>query len=207
MNIGSWFGRHLLRPVLGQEPEARRLGDMRFCVLDIDVTGTSVRRDSVVGIAMLPVEDGRFRVSELSYCPLPGGAESPDGADPAWRDDYLALRERISGCPIVTYNPVFVRRMIERACRARDLPAPDGEWLDLIAVFGGIGSEDNELISTDYWLRKMKTGGRRPHDATYDVFAMAQMLLAVFAYCEDAGMDTLESLTHNQRVRAWFRRN
>jgi hypothetical protein len=54
--------------------------------------------------------------------------------------------------------------------------------------------------------RRRRLGdGRRPHDATYDVFAMAQLLQAVLAYSEDAGIDTVESLVRRQDASARFR--
>jgi hypothetical protein len=54
--------------------------------------------------------------------------------------------------------------------------------------------------------RRLRLGdGRRPHDATYDVFAMAQLLQAVLAYSEDAGIDTVESLVRRQDASAGFR--
>ncbi len=95
--------------------------------------------------------------------------------------------------------------MIARAARLHRLPALDGEWIDLAAAAAVVGGEDNELATMDYWLEKMKTGGRRPHDATYDVFAMAQLLQAVLAYAEDAGIKTVSALARTRETRFWFR--
>ena len=161
-----------------------------------------MRRDRVTGIAALPVTAGAFRISDLHYCALPdrSGAAADRGA--AWRHDYLALREAVAGSPIVTYNPDFVRQMILRTCRVNRLAAFDGEWIDLAAAAALVGSEHGELTTMGYWLERMRSGGRSPHDAAYDVFAMAQLLEAVLAYAADAGMETVESLVHRQDVRA-----
>jgi DNA polymerase III alpha subunit (gram-positive type) len=191
--------RWLLFPV-GRED--RRLADARFVVMDVDVTGTSIRRDRVTGIAALPVAAGAFRVSELRYCALPDPAVAGGSA---WREDARALLDLAAGGPIVTYNPDFVRQTIARATRLHRLPALDGEWIDLAAAAAVVGGEDNELVTMDYWLEKMKTGGRRPHDATYDVFAMAQLLQAVLAYAEDAGIKTVSALARTRETRFWFR--
>jgi hypothetical protein len=81
----------------------------------------------------------------------------------------------------------------------------DGDWIDLEAAAAVMGKRDNELTTMNYWLEKMRAAGQRPHDASYDVFAMAQLLQAVLAYSEDAGIDTLESLGRIQEIRAWLR--
>jgi DNA polymerase III epsilon subunit-like protein len=194
--------RGVWRDLFGSAAARRRFADVRFAVVDVDVTGTSIRRDRVTGIAALPVTAGTFRLSDLHYCALPG---APSDERSGWRRDYLALRDLVVDGPIVTYNPDFVRRMIVRACRVNRLPAIDGEWIDLAAAAATVGSDDRELTTMGYWLEKMKSGGSRPHDAAYDVFAMAQLLQAVLAYAEDAGIDTVESLVSRHDAPAWFR--
>lgn len=178
---------------------------MRFAVLDIDVTGTDVRGDSVTGIAALPVEAGSFRIADLVYCTLERGPDATAGAGSGRQREYSVLRDLVAGIPIVTYNPRFVRQMMSRTCRDLDLPALDVGWIDLAAAAAVMGREDNELTTMDHWLEVMKLCGRGPHDATYDVFAMAQLLLVLLAYSEETGIDTVESLARSQRARAWLR--
>lgn len=186
-----------------------RLGDLTFAVIDADMTGTSVEGDRVTGIAVVPVAGGAFRIADLSYCAFPG---APDGLPPGapadatdWRSRYLALRERIAGHVLVTYNPAFVGEMIRRTCAENRLPGLQGEWLDVASASRAVGSEGNELLSMAYWSDKMQAGGRHAHDATYDVFAMAQLLQAIIAHGELHGIDTLEALDRNQKARTWLR--
>lgn len=205
MSLRSWFDHGVLRTAFGPRAEPQRLGDMRFCVLDIDVTGTSVRRDSLSGIAVLPVLAGAFRISDLVYYARASAPEPSAERDAEWRSKLLALGDSVAGSPIVTYNPRFVRQMISRVCSDCDLPALDGGWIDLASAAGEMGGENNELTSMDHWLATMEAGGRWPHDACYDVFAMAQLLQAILAYSEVAGIDTVESLDRSQKARAWLR--
>jgi DNA polymerase III alpha subunit (gram-positive type) len=195
----AWLGRGASRG----EPAAR-LSELRFAVLDIDVTGTDVRRDRVRGIAVQPVEAGGFRIGDLAYCAIPG----PEGV--AGREscqaDYAALKVSVGEAPIVTYNPAFVRRMLETACRENGLPALEGVWVDIAAIAALVRSGESPLTDMDHWLARMRTGGRWPHDASYDVFVMAQLLVAVVACAEEAGIDSMESLMRNQKARAWLRK-
>lgn len=178
---------------------------MQLAVVDVDLTGINALRDRVTGIAALPVRDGAFRISDLRYCAVPPPSADRARAGGEWKSEYMAIRDAIAGSTIVTYNPTFVRHMISRTCRAHDLPLLEGEWIDLKAAAAAMGRQDSELTTMNYWLENMKAAGRRPHDATYDVFAMAQLLQAVLAYSEDAGIDTRESLGSVQAVRTWLR--
>lgn len=200
----SWLAGCKSWAWFGSRAPARPLAEMRFAVVDVDLTGIDVHRDRVTGIAALPVSGGAYRLADLRYARMPAPIAIDDRVGSQWRSDYMALREAIADSTIVTYNPAFVRHMVFHACRSHNLPVPGGEWMDLEAAASVMGTQDNELTTMNYWLDKMKAAGRCPHDATYDVFAMAQLLQAVLAYSEDAGIDTLESYGRLQAVRAWF---
>jgi len=204
MTIGSWLAR-LRRRWFRSRASVRRIAEERFAVLDVDVTGTSIHQDRVTGIAALPVAAGVFRIADLRYCTLADGAGPQAPSSPAGRACYLAIRDLVAGSPIITYNPAFVREMIERRCRADGLPALGGDWIDLGSVASVVAGEQNELATMDYWLEKMKAGGPRPHDAIYDTFAMAQLLQVIIAYAEDAGIDSVEALARSEDLHAWLR--
>jgi DNA polymerase III alpha subunit (gram-positive type) len=201
----SWLRRIVLHGRRRAGSPAQRLAEMRFVVLDIDVTGISLRRDRVTGIAALPVTAATFRLSDLRYCALANlpGASVQAGSD--WRSNYTSLRNMVTGSSIVTYNPDFVMQMISRTCRVVGLPAIDGDWIDLVSMAGVVDAAASELTTMGYWLEKMKSGGWRPHDATYDVVTMAQMLQAILAYCDEAGIETAESLARNEDAQVWLR--
>jgi hypothetical protein len=200
----SWLHRAFLWGRFGSGDDDVRVAEASFAVLDVDVTGTSVRDDRVIGIAALPLTAGVFRIRDLRYCALDDASARAPASGGDWRGDYLALRDFVAERPVVTYNPEFVREMIRRTARARGLPRLGGEWIDLASAAGVVGGEENELATMHYWLERMKTGSRGPHDATSDVFALAQLLQAVIAYAEDAGMDTVGALARSEELRSWL---
>jgi DNA polymerase III epsilon subunit-like protein len=204
VSLRAWLSQHVLRGRLGPAPDLRRLAEMRFAVVDVDVSGTDIHDDRVTGIAVLPVVSGAFRISDLRYCPLANAPDAPANPESTGQSRYLAVHDLVAGSPIVTYNPRFVREMIWRACRFNGLPPLEGEWVDLASAVGVVDSEESELTSMDCWLEKMKTGAPEPHDAVYDVFAMAQLLLVVVAHAEEVGIDTFEALARSQDARTWL---
>jgi len=202
VSVGRWLRDGVLRNLFGSKPHL--LSDLRFCVLDIDVTGTSIRRDKVTGIAVLPVVAGGFRIADLRYFRLADASVAPAPARSPGQPITAALQELITGSSVVTYNAHFVRQMIVHADSLAGLSIPQSAWIDLESAAGVVATEEEELTTMGYWLERMSAGGERLHDARYDVFTMAQMLQALLSYFEEAGVETLETLREIQAARAWL---
>lgn len=205
MSLVTWLSRNLLCQPATEKLPAEALVEMRFSILDLDVTGTVASRDSVWGIALLPVEAASFRVSDIRYYDVP--AQGPGLADEiaVLRSNYSELTQIMTGSVIVTYNARFVRAMMKRLCARLGLEPPSQKWMEITAFLGEWDSGDAEVTNISYWLQKMQRGPRRPHDAIYDVHLMAQMLLAVLAYSEESGQETLETVVRKEKARTWLR--
>ena len=205
MSLGTWLNRNLLRQSTTEKVPTDALVEMRFSVLDLDVTGTAVSRDSVWGIALLPVEAASFKVSDIKYYDVPAQGPGVAGDLAVWRNDYSELARIMTDSLIVTYNVRFVRAMMEKLCARFGLEPPSQEWMEITAFLDEWDSGDSAVTNMSYWLQKMQRGPRRPHDAVYDVHLMAQMLLAVLAYSEESGHETLETVVRNSKARTWLR--
>ena len=106
---------------------------------------------------------------------------------------------------VVTINPNFIRHMLVLTAERLGLPQPEANWLDLAEIARVVGDDGLAATSLRAWQEKMKTLGRHEHDAVYDVFAMAQLLQALLAYAEEAGIETLAELRRNQSAESWLR--
>lgn len=202
MSLTSWLRHKLGQASADEAPEKMLLSELEFVLFDVDLTGTDASQDTVIGLAALPLIDGSFRPADLRYCTLqPTEAQlSPETAA-----EYRAILDLATGRAAFTINPRFVRHMLEQTASRLALPPPTGSWLDLAAAAGVVGSDGQTVTSLSYWQRKMTTSGRQAHDAVYDVFAMAQLLQALLAYAEDAGIESLSDLMRNQTAEAWMR--
>lgn len=202
MSLTSWLRHKLGQASPGETPEKPLLSELEFVLFDVDLTGTDASQDSVIGLAALPLIDGSFRPADLRYCTLQA-TEQP--LSPEAEAEYRAILDLATGRAAFTINPRFVRHMLEQTAARLGLPPPTGNWLDLAAAAGVVGSDGQAATSLSYWQRKMATSGRHAHDAVYDVFAMAQLLQALLAYAEDAGIESLSDLMRNQTAEAWMR--
>lgn len=205
MRLGTWLREQATRLPGASKPPSPLLSETRLIVLDVDVTGIDPHRDYATGVAMLVIEHGEFCLDSLSYCPIaPPGRPPTKNTD--WRDDYRALVDSIAGSPVLTYNARFVKHMIKRAAKVHDLPLPYGVWIDIAAaLYGAFGNASNEIESMRRWQERMKTKTVQKHAATADVYALAQTLQALLAYCEDVGITTLDDLRRTQHTRVGWR--
>ncbi len=205
MSLADWLAG-LLRRRPTQAPCGERLLERaRFLVLDVEVTGTDIRRDRMTAIAALPVVAGAYRLSDLVRYGVPRtkrpSSEPPDGSSEALN----TLRALVAESVLVTINPRFVKEMIGRSRRTRRLACATADWLDLAAVARVVNGERHDYADVDRWVTKMRTEGPAPHDAVHDVVVMAQMLLALLAYLDEAEILTLDSLARIQESAMWLR--
>jgi hypothetical protein len=178
---------------------------LEFVLVDVDLTGTDAKQDTVVGFAALPLIDGRFRLDDLHYCRFPDPLSIAAGHKPPIDAEYRKILDLLTGRTVFTLNPRFVGHMLAQSAARLQWPAPPKNWRDLSAAARVIGNDQIVLTDSAYWQDKMKTGGRQEHDAVYDVFAMAQLLQALLAYAEAMGIDSMAALLRNQNAETWLR--
>lgn len=197
MILGSWLpppfdrGRRRTGETL--------LSDVRFCIADIDVSGTDRTSDVVKGVAWLPVLAGRFGISDVHYCTVAHTAPL------APTNECADLIQDTAGSVVVTHNVHFVRGMLERHFERLGLSFPKRTWLEITSILDGRPDREVAATSISHWSGMMKSSPRRPHDAVHDVFILAQMLLAVLSYAEESGAETLDAVLRNKKARAWLR--
>lgn len=205
MSIASWIRQKIAQAPPAEALEGPLLADLEFVLLDVELTGTDATQDSVIGLAFLPLLEGAFRPAELRYVHFPDPRSSVADCTPETIAGYQACLDLVAKNIVVTINPNFIKHMLALAADRFQLPHLVGTWLDLSAVAGVIGADGVAATSFGQSQAKMKTGGRHEHDAIYDVFIMAQLLQALLAYAEEAGITTLADLLRNQSAESWLR--
>ena len=200
MNIASWIRQKLGSTQEADTPASQILNELEFVLVDIDVTGTDIHNDTATGFAALPMVNRGVKLSDLRYCRLPA---TPD--DQADTDDFRAMLNLLAGRVVFTINPRFVGHMLAETCRRLKLPSPTDRWHDLADFARVVGDDTDVATSLAHWQENMRTGGRFEHDATYDVFAMAQLLQALLANAEDLNIRSMADLLSNQRADNWLR--
>lgn len=184
------------------EPNPKQaLSDVSFAIVDIDVTGTSVRDDQVVGLAVALVEEGRLDMQQIHHFQF-------DGHDPLAFANALGQFLQVLGRkPLVTYNHDFVVSMLDANLSRLGLPDfPKFLWLDqrwlLPALHGGELTEQAGLTG---WVNALGVPMLREHHAVSDVYAMAHLWIMLMQEAEAAGLQTFAELVKSQEGRRWLR--
>ena len=114
-----------------------------LCVLDIETTGFSPERDSIIEIAVIRCEtqDGSTREQVLNELVRPSGEhpetdsradrnhERDGGGRGHHRPDAAAGRRFVGDAPIVAHNAHFDRRFLEHTARLMGMTFSGNEWV------------------------------------------------------------------------------
>lgn len=177
------------------------LGKASFAIVDVDVTGTSVRNDRITGFAVAIVEGESLDMGQLHHFPF-----DPDDSQ-ATIEAVARFYRQIGKLPLVTYNSPFVVAMLDNLLGKLGAPAMEQEeWLDLLWLMPSLyGGELTEHAGLKDWVRELDIPAIGEHQALADVYAMAHLFLIALDRAEAQGMQTLDELGRSQSSRRWLR--
>jgi len=170
----------------------------RWVVLDVETTGLDVRQDQVLSVAALGLHwrqsGAELVVADAFEADLRPHAARADhdnillhgiglgrqqqGGAPA--QVLQALQAWLGHAPVVAFHAPFDRQFLARACKAAGVTPLTRHWLDL-AELAPAAKPALAARSLDDWLAVWGIVCRRRHCAAADVWATAQLLLAVLA--------------------------
>jgi DNA polymerase-3 subunit epsilon len=182
--------RALPAPALDAAPAAARL-----VVADVESTGLDMRRDRLIAIGAVTVQNGRIELGRSFYRVLGqphasskenilvhgiGGTEQCAGGEPV--EVLLEFLEFAGRAPLVGFHAAFDAAMIGRATREHLGLKFDPPWIDLAYVAPALlADEARARKGLDDWLARFGIEVFSRHDAVADALATAQLLLAVLA--------------------------
>ncbi len=155
-----------------------------FAVIDVDVTGTDLRHDSLLGVAVCPVRGAAVRPEGLRHFDLRGGA------DPA-----AELLDALAGHVPVGHHLPFAVHVIERRLKPAGAALRHQPGLDLADALPALLPERaprHAPLAT--WLESMHIRVFREHDARADAWCMAQALLVVLELAQARGARSVADL-------------
>lgn len=184
--------------------------DARWCAVDLELTGLDPRRDEIIAIGAVPIDDGRA-VLGGAYYSLARPARAPGRSSVLihkLREADLvgapALDRALDGLLAVLAGrqPVFHTAWVEeaflgRALRRRGirlLAAADTEALGR-RWLAGCGDEVPEHLSLGELAAALRFTAEPPHHALGDALTTAQAFIAIAGRLEVAAPQTVGSLT------------
>jgi DNA polymerase-3 subunit epsilon len=183
-----------------------------WCAVDLELTGLDPRRDEIVALGAVPIEDGRVLLGEASYTLAKPGERPSHGAVLTHK---LRFADLIDAPPVdeaveLLLNalagrvPVFHTAVVERSFlgplllrrRLRLPAAADTEALGRLWASKRSGTEPN-FMPLARLARDLGQQAEPPHHALGDAVTTAQAFIALAAH-----LDAFEPQTVGSLVRA-----
>lgn len=187
----------------------------RLLVVDVEASGLNLRRDKLISIGSVALQDGGIdpreafevvlrqqQVSSSDNILIHGisGAQQREGTPPA--EALLQFLEYSGKAPLVAYHAFFDQHMIAAAMRHYLGLRYQPRWLDLAWLLPSLfASRQAHVVALDDWLQRFGIRNHRRHNAIADCLATAQLLQLALHRAEERGITTLQALAATERLR------
>lgn len=187
----------------------------RYVVIDVETTGLDLRRDRIIAIGAVAVNNLLIDFSDCIEVLLKqetvsptanilihgiGGQAQLSGLEPA--EGLLDFLNYLGESPLVAFRAEFDQTMLTRAVTRALGDRLRHPWMDLAwylpALYPNAGCE-----SLDDWLTRFNVSVFKRHHALGDAFATAQLLQIVLRTAEQGGMKTARQLGQMERAQKW----
>lgn len=188
--------------------ERSALTAARFVVVDVETSGLDVRRDRLLAIGALAVEAGRLRPGEgydvTVHNPVPSARAnilvhgiSPDAQTAGLAADaaLMGFLELARHDVLVAYHAGFDQAVLQRALREQLGIRLPNLWLDVAHLAPALVPEARLANrSLDDWLAYFGLRAHSRHNAAYDAYATAELLLILLTRAARAGVTSISQL-------------
>lgn len=228
MNM-PWF--NLRGPVLDVDQLQRRdqlrtpavpatcpLNEQRLVVLDLETSGLDMRRDIVLSIGAVVIENGAInlgdqfestllrpaqKVSESVLIHGIAPSELEAGDDPV--EALLDFMDFVGDSPVLAFHAGFDQRMLARALKQAIGYKLRHTFID-VAELAPMLCPDNRPRQNglDQWCSHFGLQVLQRHHASADALATAELALILFSKARRQGLDSVAALT--QRLANWRHR-
>lgn len=188
--------------------DERPLNAQRFVVLDLETSGLNMRRDQVLSIGAVVIENGAIDLSQQFECTLQrdgheagistlihgiAPSEIANGEEPA--EALLDFMEFVGDSPLLAYHAEFDRRMLARALKQSLGHRLQHAFFD-VAELAPLLCPKAKLSQAglDAWTQHFGLLVQQRHHASADALVTAELALILFSKARQQGLDNLPAL-------------
>jgi DNA polymerase-3 subunit epsilon len=197
------------------EFDERSLRQQRFVVLDLETSGLNMRRDQVLSIGAVVIENGGIDLSRQFECTLQrdghrasastlihgiAPSEIAMGDEPA--EALLAFMEFVGDSPLLAFHAEFDQRMLARALKQSLGYRLRHAFFD-VAEIAPLVCPQAKLnhAGLDDWTQYFGLQVQQRHHASADALATAELALILFSKARQQGLDSLPALLQQLNSR------
>ncbi|SFJ05083.1 DNA polymerase-3 subunit epsilon [Pseudomonas guineae] len=196
-------------------PLDNRTLQQRFVVLDLETSGLNMRRDVVLSIGAVVIENSAIDLSQQFECTMQreghqasastlihgiAPSEIAMGAEPA--EALLAFMEFVGDSPLLAFHAEFDQRMLARALkqslgyRLQHAFFDVAEIAPLLCPKAGVGN-----AGLDAWTQHFGLQVQQRHHASADALVTAELALILFSKARQQELDSLPALQQQLNSR------
>ena len=201
--------------------DERPLHQQRFVVLDLETTGLNMRRDQVLAIGAVVIDNGAIDFAEQFECTLHRAdhqasastlihgiapSEVARGVDPA--EALLDFMEFVGSSPLLAFHAEFDQRMLARALKQHLGYRLQHNFFDVAEIAPLLCPQSRiRQGGLDEWVAEFGLQVHQRHNASADALATAELALILLSKARQQQLDNLpallQALNSRRRQRAY----
>ena len=190
------------------ELDERSLRQQRFVVLDLETSGLNMRRDQVLSIGAVVIDNGAIDLSQQFECTLQrdghqasastlihgiAPSEVARGVDPA--EALLDFMEFVGSSPLLAFHAEFDQRMLARALKQHLGYRLQHNFFDVAEIAPLLCPQSRiRQGGLDEWVAEFGLQVHQRHNASADALVTAELALMLFSKARRQGIDSLVEL-------------
>ena len=197
------------------EFDERSLRQQRFVVLDLETSGLNMRRDQVLSIGAVVIENGGIDLSRQFECTLQrdghrasastlihgiAPSEIANGIEPV--EALLSFMEFVGDSPLLAFHAEFDQRMLARALKQSLGYRLRHAFFD-VAEIAPLVCPQAKLnhAGLDDWTQYFGLQVQQRHHASADALVTAELALILFSKARQQQLDSLPALLQQLNSR------
>ncbi len=183
--------------------------EAKWCAVDLELTGLNPRRDHIIAIGAVPIEDGRALLGESAYTLVRSTRRSELGAilvhklrvadlahAPRIGEATDVILELLAGRVPVFHTAAVERAFLSRLFSRRRVQLPDAADTEVLGRrwIRERGGETPSFLPLATLCRVLGVPAEVPHHALGDALTTAQAFVALATHLDAAQPQTVDSL-------------
>ena len=195
--------------------DERPLHQQRFVILDLETSGLNMRRDQVLSIGAVVIDNGAIDLSQQFECTLQRDGHQAsastlihgiapnaiaNGEDPA--EALLSFMEFVGDSPLLAFHAEFDQRMLARALKQSLGYRLQHAFFD-VAEIAPLVCPKAKLphAGLDDWTQHFGLQVQQRHHASADALVTAELALILFSKARQQHLDNLPALLQQLNSR------
>lgn len=187
-------------------PHSKQALNQRLVVVDVEATGLNTRRDHILAIGAVALEQGAVMLNQRFYCVLNREHEVNDtvlihrlgpetlAQGVSVEEGLLAFLEFVGASPLFAFHAPYDEQLLTRECKQHLKYKLQHPVVDVAQMAPLLMAETPQQNTLEAWLAHLGLSVSERHNALADAYATAKMLALLLNKAQRQHITTLMQL-------------